>query len=143
MIDFISQYLLGSSYGLYNMGLLRWLSCKESACQRRRYGFDPWVRKIPWRRKWQPTPVFLSRKSQGQRSLVGYSQWGHKESYMSEHAHMYTHTHTQYNISIMISVTFGMCSPGYFIRPQSKTQVPCGKHMCNKNTTIKLILMTQ
>ena len=35
-------------------------------------GFDTWVRKIPWRRKWQPTPVFLPRKSHGQRSLVGY-----------------------------------------------------------------------
>ena len=35
--------------------------------------FDPWVRKIPWRRKWQPAPIFLPRKSHGQRSLVGYS----------------------------------------------------------------------
>ena len=35
-------------------------------------GFDPWVRKIPWRGKWQPTPVFLPEKSQGQKSLVGY-----------------------------------------------------------------------
>ena len=43
-----------------------------------RHWFDPWVRKIPWRRKWQPTPVFLSRRSQGQRSLVGYSPWGCK-----------------------------------------------------------------
>ena len=41
-------------------------------------GFDPWVRKIPWRRKWQPTPVFLPGKSHGQRNLVGYSPWGHK-----------------------------------------------------------------
>ena len=40
---------------------------------------DPWVRKILWRRKWQPTPVFLPGKSQGQRSLVGYSPWGRKE----------------------------------------------------------------
>ena len=39
-------------------------------------GFDPWVGKIPWRRAWQPTPVFLPRKSYGQRSLVGYSPWG-------------------------------------------------------------------
>ena len=39
-------------------GLPWWLSGKESACQCRRHGFDPWVRKIPWRRKWQPTPVF-------------------------------------------------------------------------------------
>ena len=44
---------------------------KESACQCRRHRFDPWVRKIPWRRKWQPTPVFLSGKSHAQRSLVG------------------------------------------------------------------------
>ena len=41
--------------------------------------FDPWVGKIPWRRKWQPTPVFLPGRSHGQRSLVGYSPWGHEE----------------------------------------------------------------
>ena len=39
-----------------------WLSGKESACQRRRLGFDPWVGKRPWRRKWQPTLVFLPGK---------------------------------------------------------------------------------
>ena len=47
-------------------------------------GFDPWVGKIPWRRKWLPTPVFLLGKSHGQRSLVGYSPWGRKESDMTE-----------------------------------------------------------
>ena len=52
-----------------------WLSGKESACQCRRRGFDPWVRKIPWKRAWQPTPVFLPGKSHGQRSLVGCSPW--------------------------------------------------------------------
>ena len=51
---------------------------KHSACQWRRHGFDPWVGKISWRRKWQPTPVFLSGKSHGQKSLVGYSSWGLK-----------------------------------------------------------------
>ena len=48
---------------------------KERACQcrrRRKWGFDPWVRKIPCRKKWQPTPVFLPGESHGQRSLVGY-----------------------------------------------------------------------
>jgi len=45
--------------------------------------FDPWVRKTPWRRKWQPTPVFLPGESHGQRSLAGYSPWGHKELYMT------------------------------------------------------------
>ena len=43
-------------------------------------GFDPWVRKIPWRRAWQSTPVFLPGESHGQKSLVGYSLWGPKES---------------------------------------------------------------
>ena len=40
----------------------------------------PWVRKIPWRRKWQPTPVFVPGESHGQRSLAGYSPWGRQES---------------------------------------------------------------
>ena len=49
----------------------------------RRPGFDPWVGKIPWRREWQPTPVFLSGKFHGQRSPVGYNPWGCKESGMT------------------------------------------------------------
>ena len=56
----------------------RWLGGKESTCQCRRHRFDPWVWKIPWRRKWEPTPVFLSGKSHGQRRLVGYSPCGRK-----------------------------------------------------------------
>ena len=48
------------------IGLPWWLSDKESACQCRRHGFDPWIRKIPLRRIWQPTPVFLPGKSKGQ-----------------------------------------------------------------------------
>ena len=64
---------------LRNRGaLLRWLSGKESSYQCKRQGFDPWVRKIPWRRKWQPTPVFLPGQSHGQRSLEGYSPRGCK-----------------------------------------------------------------
>ena len=45
--------------------------------------FDALVGKIPWRRKWQPTPVFLPRKSRGQRGLVGYSPWGCREPDMA------------------------------------------------------------
>ena len=54
---------------------------KEPTCQYRRQKrpkLDPWVGKIPWRRKWQPTPVFLSETFHGQRSLAGYRPWGHK-----------------------------------------------------------------
>ena len=50
----------------------------------RRCRFNSWVRNILWRRKWQPTPVFLPGESHGQRSLVGYSPWGHKESDMTK-----------------------------------------------------------
>ena len=42
----------------------------------KRHGFDPWVGKIPWRRAWKPTPVFLSGASHGQRNQAGYSPWG-------------------------------------------------------------------
>ena len=49
-----------------------------------RPGFDPWVRKIPWRRVWLPTPAFLPEEFHGQRSLANYSPWGLKESYMTE-----------------------------------------------------------
>ena len=54
------------------------LDCKKLACQWERSRFDLWVRKIPWRREWQPTPVFLPGECHEQRSLAGYSPWGHK-----------------------------------------------------------------
>ena len=64
-----------------------------------RLRFSPWVGTIPWRRKWQPTPVFLLEKFHGQRSLAGYSPWGHKEldtsEQMNAHTRARTHTHTQ------------------------------------------------
>ena len=63
-----------------------WLSGKEPTCQYRRQGFDPWVGKIPWRRKWQPSPVFLPGKYHGRRSLMGYSPWGCKEWDRAEYA---------------------------------------------------------
>ena len=61
-----------------------WLRWKSICLHCGRPGFDPQVRKILWRREWLPTPVFLPRESHGQRSLAGYSPWGHKESDMTE-----------------------------------------------------------
>ena len=73
---------------------LRW----ERIClQRKRPGISPWVRKIFWRMKWQPIPVFLPGDFHGQRNLVGYSPQDHKESERIEqltHTHIHTHTHT-------------------------------------------------
>ena len=60
---------------------------KEPTCQckrQKRNGFSSLIDKIPWRRAWQPTPVFLPGESNGQRSLAGYSPWGRKESDMTE-----------------------------------------------------------
>ena len=61
-------------------GFLLWLSVKEPTCNAGAIGnvFSPWVWKILWRRAWQPTLVFLSGESRGQRSLVGCSSWGRK-----------------------------------------------------------------
>ena len=79
------------------MGFPAGASGKEAACRSRRHkalGFDPWVRKIPWRRAWQPTPIFSPGESHEQRSLVGYGPWDHKESDTTraiEHAQTQTH----------------------------------------------------
>ena len=62
-------------------GFLRWHSDKESVCQCRRcrrHRFDPWVGKIPWRRRWQLTAEFLPGNSHGQGHLAGYSPWDHR-----------------------------------------------------------------
>ena len=81
------------------------LNGEESICQCRRHRrceFDPWVGKLSWRRKWQPTPVFLPGEAHGQGSLAGYNPCRPKESDTSEklcacmhvHTHTQTHTHT-------------------------------------------------
>ena len=67
---------------IYNMYFLIelpwWLSSKESTCNAGNVGSIPGSGNIPWRRKWKPTPVSLPGKSHAQRSLTGYSPWGHK-----------------------------------------------------------------
>ena len=78
--------ILGFSLGL--LQLPRWCSGKEPICQCRRckrIGLDPCAGKIPWRRKWEPIPIFLPGQSHGQRSLEGYSPWDCKELDRTEH----------------------------------------------------------
>ena len=78
------------TYSMSYRGFLDGSVVKESACQ---YGrcrscqFNLWAGKIPWRRAWQPTPIFLHGDPHGQRNLVGYSPLGRKESDMTKHAH--------------------------------------------------------
>ena len=61
-----------------------WIRWSRICLQCRRPGFDPWVEKILWRREWQPPPVLLPGKFQGQGSLAGFSPWSHRGSYMAE-----------------------------------------------------------
>ena len=72
-------------------------SGKQAVSQcKKRCGFSPWVGKIPWRRAWQPTPVLLPGESHEQRSLVGYSPWGCKESNVTE-ATGHTHSSSEHD----------------------------------------------
>jgi len=66
------------------VGFSWWLKQLRISLQCRRPEFNPWVGKISWRREWLPTPVFLPRKSYGQRSLEGYSSWGCKETLLRD-----------------------------------------------------------
>ena len=78
----LNDFLIGGlSVGMNHEWTSQWLNGKESACQCRRYGihgFNTWMGKIPWRRKWQPTLVFLPGKSHRLRSLADCSPWGRK-----------------------------------------------------------------
>ena len=113
--------------GLTLEGFVDGASHKESTCQCRRckkWEFDPWVRKIPWKRAWQPTPVFLPGEFHGQRTLVDYSPRSCKESDMSEqmNTHTPTHTHTHKH--------FGTTPP---------PQLPQSTIICTQNTVQVLI----
>ena len=75
LVCFIYSIQVFSLYLWWEIGLPRWYSGEKSACQcrrRKRHRFVPWVRKISWSRKWQPTLVFLLEESYEQRSLAGY-----------------------------------------------------------------------
>ena len=87
-------------WGNHSGIVLPWWLRQKICLQCRRPRFDPWVRKIPWRREWLPTPVFLPGELHGQRSLAVYSPWGRKESDMTERLTL-SHSDIQFSHSIM------------------------------------------
>ena len=94
-----------------NLGLPRWHRGKESACQCRRHqrlrGFYPWVGKITWRRKWQPTPAFLPGESHGQQSLAGCKPsraWGCKQLDMTECTSMHTGNVSSLSLIVLLKI---------------------------------------
>ena len=91
-------------------------------------GLDPWVRKIPWRRKWQPIPVFLPGKSNGQRSLAGYSPWSGEESDTTEWLSTPAGMQGMWPIPICPFVTFlhspVVCKSAYLLWSESISYFP-------------------
>ena len=121
--DCISNVLIGWLTGLYKLihikhtmapssylGLPWWLGGKEPTCLCRRLWFDPRVGKIPWKRKWHSTPVFLPGKIHGQRGLVGYSPWGHKESDMTWWLNN-SKAHTKLSVKMLTTQSCRTCGP--------------------------------
>ena len=105
LIEGLLFHCLGEQWTVYKIfnwvkptysGLPWWLRWWSICLQCRRSGFDPWVRKIPWRREQQPTPVFLPGESHGQRSLVGCRPWGWRESDITEWL-----THATYSAKVL------------------------------------------
>ena len=100
---------------------------KESAHSAGGPRSNPWVRKIPWRREWQPAPVFLPGESYGQRSLEGYSPWGLKESDTTEQLHFHFQTRSRFlrknsrvqfvyfNFYIYLHIYHLQCSPFHHV----------------------------
>ena len=75
-----NESILWKSIGYIEFGASRVAQLVKNLPEVQEAGFNPWVGKLPWRRAQQPTPVFLPREFHGQRSLMGYSPWGHRES---------------------------------------------------------------
>ena len=123
-IVYIHIYLSCIYAYLHNIWLPRWCSGKESTCQCQRHkrpGFDPWVGKIPWSRKWGLTPAFLPSKLHGQRSLVGYSPWITKsQAWLSNRAC----THTQYIIYAYILTYINIYTKCHFPTLKAKETWP-------------------
>jgi len=107
--------------------------------QFRRHRFNPWVGKISWRRKWQPTPVFLPGKCYGQKNMVGYSPWGYKivgHDLVTKQQHILGLRYNSEQFLTMRLITFS------WVRDNntSKTKIISGTEKCYKEDKILCVL---
>ena len=107
---------------------MQWLRQWRICLQCGRPGFDSWVRKIPWRREWQPTPIFLPGESHEQRSLVGYHPWGHKESdtftFKNDQTKWSQTQKDRYHmISLMWNLIFKNCTNEFIYKIETDLQI--------------------
>ena len=99
----------------YTSQVAQWLRIRLPMQVLRRPRFDLWIGKIPWKKKWQPSAVFLPGKPHGQRRLVGYSPWGRKELDTTESVHPCAqHTHT-YTHGLLQDIEYSSCPRTLFI----------------------------
>ena len=96
--------------------LRQWRICPEC----RRHGFNPWVGKIPWRKAWQPTPVFLPGEFHGQRSLAGYSPWGCKEMDTTEQLKLYRSKISTDSLKVVMNGIILLCNKKDMVLTASK-----------------------
>ena len=94
---------------IYTYGIPWWLRWQRVCLQYERPELDPWVRKTAWRRKWQPTPVFLPGKPHGRRSLAGYSSQGCKESDTIYRLHFHFHVHIYMYVCMYTHMYLCLC----------------------------------
>ena len=128
--------------------LPRWPGGQESTCQStRRHGFDPWVVKIPWRRKWQPTPEFLPGKSHGQRSLAGCIPWGPKESHRTQQVNNNNYKTTSKGPSFFFLGSFflNLSNSRSTVIKSSQTTKQCTKtgHVVGTHSVLALVSLSQ
>jgi len=109
----------------WHVGLLWWLKWSRICLQCKKPGFSSCTGKIPWRREWQPTPVFLPGESHGQRSLVGWSPWGHTELDTTEQLTVSLSGDMWHFGLAIINQRLGLCSsPMLFHSPPKKGYGP-------------------
>ena len=116
-----------------------------SARRHKRLGLDPWVRKTSWSQKWQPTSVFSSGKFQGQRSLVNYSPWNHKESDIKLSTHTQgTFTSTRFAfIDVFFSHKTKQFNKGLLGNSGKEASPRATKHIhCLRNNTVGILIFT-
>ena len=129
---------------MIQMNLSGGTSDKEPGCQCRRHkrrGFEPWVRKIPWRRKWHPTPALLPGKPHGQRSLAGYSPWGLKRVRYDLATKQTSHILDAIALTLLSVLTMwhsvlnscGLKSSQTDVCPLQSALIPlCNPHLCDQ-----------
>ena len=118
-------------------------ACKCRRCKRQ--GFDPWVGKVPWSRKWHPTPVCLPGKSYGLRSLVGYSPWGCKVRHYWATEHIRTQNSVWHDCLLLSAVHLEPdLSPGFPSLPPGISELSasnyCSTESLKASSDLKALL---